>query len=109
MNFDQVIRQVVGALDAHGVRYALIGGFAMALRGVQRATMDLDFILMLEDMGKADEIITGCGYRRVFHSANVSHYVSPAEDWGESISCMLSVDRPWVCWTAPKRSHCGTG
>jgi predicted nucleotidyltransferase len=82
MNFDQVIRQVVGALDAHGVRYALIGGFAMALRGVQRATMDLDFILMLEDLGKADEIITGCGYRRVFHSANVSHYVSPAEDWG---------------------------
>ena len=30
----------------------------MALRGVQRATMDLDFILMLEDMEKADAILS---------------------------------------------------
>lgn len=50
MNFAQVINAVCGQLDAAGVRYALIGGFAMALRGVQRATMDLDFILMLETL-----------------------------------------------------------
>lgn len=78
MNFEVVIRQVVGSLEAQGVRYALIGGFAMALRGIQRATMDLDFILMLEDMGRADAILTGCGYKRIFQSENVSHYT--AED-----------------------------
>jgi len=82
MNFDLVIRRVVGALEAADIHYALIGGFAMALRGVQRATMDLDFILMLEDMAKADEILRTAGYERIFHSSNVSQYQSPDRDWG---------------------------
>ena len=82
MNFAQVIAAVCGQLDQAGVRYALIGGFAMALRGVQRATMDLDFILMLEDLAPADRILTGCGYRREFHSENVSHYVAGDDTWG---------------------------
>jgi hypothetical protein len=82
MNFDLVIRQVVGDLDAAQVRYAVIGGFAMAMRGLQRATVDLDFILLLEDMGKAHEIITRHGYRRVYHSENVSHYECEDQAWG---------------------------
>jgi hypothetical protein len=82
MNFLKVIGGVVGELEAAGVRYALIGGFALGLRGVQRATMDLDFILMLEDMGKAEVILTRFGYVRIFHSENVSHFESPDEEWG---------------------------
>ncbi len=82
MDFEIVIRKVVGALEAAEVHYALIGGFAMAMRGVQRATMDLDFILMLEDMAKADEIIRSFGYVRVFHSPNVSQYQSADGCWG---------------------------
>lgn len=82
MNFELVLRRVVKALEEGGIHYAMIGGFAMALRGVQRATMDLDFILMLEDMDRADVILRDCGYTRVFHSENVSHYASPSPDWG---------------------------
>ncbi len=82
MDFELVIRRVVGALEAANVRYALIGGFAMALRGVQRATMDLDFILMLEDMRKTDEILRGLGYECFHQSPNVSQYRSPEGDWG---------------------------
>lgn len=82
MNFAQVISAVCGQLDTAGVRYAVIGGFAMALRGVQRATMDLDFILMLEDLEVADRILTGCGYRCAFHSENVSHYIAADGAWG---------------------------
>jgi len=44
------------------------------MRGVQRATVDLDFILMLEDLDRADAILKGCGYQRAFRSENVSHY-----------------------------------
>ena len=75
MDFLRVIGDVCRALDAAGVRYALIGGFAMALRGVQRATVDLDFILMLDDLPRADAVLRDAGYRRAFHSENVSHYV----------------------------------
>ena len=76
MNFLKVIDAVCSDLDTAGVRYASIGGFAMALRGVQRATVGLDFILMLQDLDKADAIFRRAGYERVFKSENVSHYFS---------------------------------
>lgn len=82
MNFLKVIRDVVGALETAGIRYAVIGGFAMGLRGVQRATMDLDIILMLEDLEKAHVILGEFGYQRTFHSENVSHYESTDYDGG---------------------------
>lgn len=67
---------MIRAFDAAGLRYALIGGLAMAMRGVQRATLDADFILALEDLAQAHSVLVLLGYRREFHSANVSHYLS---------------------------------
>jgi len=54
----------------------------MALRGVQRATIDLDFILMLEDLDRADAILVVAGYEKKFRSENVSHYRSKNCDFG---------------------------
>ena len=82
VNFFNVIQQVVGELERQGIRYALIGGLAMGLRGAQRATTDLDFILMLEDLPRAAAILEGAGYRCVFRSENVSHYEAADEAWG---------------------------
>ena len=93
MDFSRVLRDVAGAMEASGVRYALIGGFAMALRGVQRATADLDFILMLEDLEKVDRVLTERGYRRVFRSENVSHYQSEDWTWGR-IDILHAFRRP---------------
>jgi hypothetical protein len=76
VDFIKVIHHVIRELDAQGVRYALIGGFAMALRGVQRATIDMDFILMMDDLEKADAIFANAGYKRAYRSPNVSHYIS---------------------------------
>ncbi len=74
MDFLKAIDQIVTAFDAAELHYALIGGFAMALHGVQRATLDLDFILMLEDLEQADRILIDAGYHCAFRSENVSHY-----------------------------------
>ena len=82
MNFSKVLAELGGRLDAAGIRYALIGGFAMALRGAQRATLDLAFLLMLDDLEKAHAIFEKLGYRREFHSANVSHYAGAGPEWG---------------------------
>ena len=75
MNFSDVLSHVVGDLDKHGVHYALIGGMAMAMHGLQRTTLDLDFILLLDDLTTADKILRSHGYQREFHSENVSHYL----------------------------------
>lgn len=82
MNFTNVLAELGGRLDAAGIRYALIGGFAMALRGVQRATLDLDFLLMLDDLDRTHAILVELGYSREYHSANVSHYAGAGADWG---------------------------
>lgn len=82
MNFSKVLAELCGRLDAAEVRYALIGGFAMALRGAPRATLDLDFLLLLDDLEKAQAIFGELGYRREFHSANVSHYTGSGPEWG---------------------------
>ncbi|MEX1115004.1 MAG: hypothetical protein WEB53_07125 [Akkermansiaceae bacterium] len=71
----KVVSLVARDLDAQNLRYALIGGMAMAMRGLQRTTLDLDFILMLEDLNLADQILRKHGYTREFHSENVSHYI----------------------------------
>ena len=47
---------------------------AVALRGVQRATFDLDFLLLLNDLPSADAALTADGYICVFKNNNVSHY-----------------------------------
>lgn len=82
MEFATVIEQVIAKLDQEGIRYALIGGFAMAMRGIQRATINLDFILMLEDLHKADEVLQQSGYIRAFRSENVSHYSGSEPELG---------------------------
>ena len=82
VDFIKSTREVGTRFDEVSIRYALIGGFAMALRGVQRATVDLDFILMLEDLEAADSIFKELGYERRFKNENVSHYLSENQNPG---------------------------
>src|SRR5690606_31468073 len=76
MDFSQALPGLISRFNAAGIRYALIGGLAMAMRGVQRSTLDADFILLLENLEEADSILRSLGYRKEFASENVSHYVS---------------------------------
>ena len=41
------IRKVIQSLNHYNVRYALIGGYAVALHGVVRGTVDIDIIIGL--------------------------------------------------------------
>ena len=54
----------------------------MALRGVQRATLDADFILLSDDLEKAHQALTDMGYQREFKSENVSHYLATNPELG---------------------------
>ena len=41
------IKKVVRSLDKHRVKYALIGGYAVALHGAVRGTVDVDIVIAL--------------------------------------------------------------
>lgn len=39
--------EVIDSLDKTGVKYALVGGYALALHGIVRATMDIDIVIKM--------------------------------------------------------------
>ena len=39
--------KVINSLEKHQVNYALVGGYAVALHGVVRGTVDLDFVIQI--------------------------------------------------------------
>lgn len=82
MNFFEQLPKIVRSFDEKEVTFALIGGLAMALRGVQRMTLDADFILLSEDLDTCHSLLQGMGYRREFHSENVSHYLAADQALG---------------------------
>lgn len=40
--------RVLSALESHGVRYAIAGGYAVALHGAVRGTVDIDLVLQID-------------------------------------------------------------
>lgn len=76
MDFGKTLPTVVTHFQSAGIQFALIGGLAIAFHGIQRSTLDADFILLIDDLDAAHRILSSLGYERRFHSENVSHYLS---------------------------------
>ncbi len=57
--------QVLDSLNSAKLKYAVVGGYALALHGLVRATMDVDLVLCLkqEDFVKAEQALSALGLR----------------------------------------------
>lgn len=57
------LSRVSSALEAAGVHYALVGGYAVALHGAVRGTVDVDFVLRwsLRDLEAAEAALGSIG------------------------------------------------
>lgn len=87
LDFKAVLEKVLRGFEELEVHYALIGGFALGLWGLGRATMDLDFLILKDDMPKVDNLFRSLGYTCAYRSENVSQYVSPLGILG-TIDCL---------------------
>ncbi len=83
MDFKAVLSLIIKRFSKEQVRYALMGGFALGALGVPRATIDLDFLVLRDDLPKIDSIMKENGYGCVYKSKNVSQYVSAVKIFGE--------------------------
>lgn len=83
MDFEFVAEKILIAFLNAEIRYALMGGFALGIWGVHRATVDMDFLVHRDDLGKVQDIMTGMGYECIYHTDNVSQYVSSLKILGE--------------------------
>ena len=83
MDFKTVLSSLIKQFNDQNVRYGLMGGFALGLWGVARATVDLDFLIDKRDMSRVDAIMRSLGYQIDFKSENVSQYRSGLKAFGE--------------------------
>jgi len=60
-----------------GVRYALIGGFALHAAGYTRATGDVDILVHHEDIGKVKLVVAAMGYKVIHENENVLNFAAP--------------------------------
>jgi hypothetical protein len=83
MDFKSVLSSLIRQFGEQDIRYGLMGGFALGLWGIGRATVDLDLLVDKRDLGKVDGIMKGLGYAVRFSSENVTQYASPVALFGE--------------------------
>jgi len=79
MDLEQLLKDIAIRFRERGVRYGLTGGYAVAIHGYPRTTVDLDFLVDRSDLPKVDEILHDMGYEIRHRSDNVSQFVSSRE------------------------------
>lgn len=63
MNLADELQRLIEVLRRNNVRYALCGGFALAVYGITRATEDIDLLVEESSVEKLREILGPLGYR----------------------------------------------
>lgn len=58
-----LLLELIGSFDREKIPYILVGGYALALHGIVRATMDVDFVVSLEEshLMKAEQALRELG------------------------------------------------
>jgi len=83
MDLEKVLKNLVHQFNKDTIRYGLMGGYAVAIHGYPRSTVDLDFLVDRSDLAKVDNILHNMGYKIHFRSDNVSQFISDQELFGE--------------------------
>ncbi len=82
IDFDFVLKQLLEGFDRLKLRYAAIGGFALAALGAPRATKDLDFMIHRDDLEALDHLLSALKFRRILRNENFSQYEGETALWG---------------------------
>ncbi len=77
MDFAAVLETVTGFLDGKGVRYAVIGGVALAAYGLPRTTVDLDLVVEAEAQEALISFLEPLGFATLHRSSGYSNHVHP--------------------------------
>lgn len=73
------LHELLPALDASGIRYAVIGGLAVNIHGYVRATRDVDLLIAVEQEGDLHELMATLGYETIDRREDLSSYVRGSE------------------------------
>ena len=82
MDFEKSIETITGFLAEHELRYALIGGLALAAYGHPRSTLDLDLVVDLEDQAEIIAFMERLGFETLHRSPGYSNHSHEQADLG---------------------------
>lgn len=82
MDFLRALDRIDAVLAAHGYRYALAGGVALAAYGHPRLTLDLDIVTEVEAQDAMVAAMESAGYVTLYRSSGFSNHRHPDRDWG---------------------------
>jgi len=74
MDFTGVFQTIRDFLDEKGVRYAVIGGIALAAYGLVRNTEDLDLVVEASGQGEIIQFLESRGYQTLHRSTGYSNH-----------------------------------
>jgi hypothetical protein len=75
LNFERMLKEVAGFFEREGLRYAVIGAFALHAYGRSRATTDLDFVTDSQSQQKLIAFLEGLGYETLHVSSGYSNHL----------------------------------
>ncbi len=70
-----MLAEAKSAFESDGVRFALAGGVAVAAYGIQRATLDLDFVVATGDADAAVVALERSGFKTIRRSEGFSNHL----------------------------------
>ena len=74
-----LLEQLEQRAGESGLRFILIGGFAVIEHGYSRLTLDIDLLVLRDDQEKWRELVTDLGYRMSSESDTFQQYKGPEE------------------------------
>lgn len=83
------VSEMISVMNGIGVPFALIGGLALALHKVIRATQDIDILVDAEHAEKIDQTLTALGYVCLYRSVEAGNYLR-----GDERLDLLYANRP---------------
>ncbi len=83
MKFSKVLPLLSDEFSKAGIDFSLIGGVALYFSGSPRTTFDVDFLTVLAQSDRVDEVMRRLGYSAVQRSEEAANYVSSNPDLGQ--------------------------
>lgn len=93
MDFEVVLKKIIDAFGKNKVSYALIGGFALGIYGVVRATNDLDFLIDKKHSNFLKSFMKQHMYDIICESENVIQFEHPTTPFG-SVDFLYAFRKP---------------
>ncbi len=97
------ITQIVGELNGARVTFALIGGLALAVHGVVRATSEISLMIRTEDEAEFSRLVAKLGYSCFHQSADDGSFLR-----GDERLDVLFASRPGARALLDAAHACGT-